>query len=115
MVGSCDPDIHPDSLCSPHPLKLPLLEESEQFGLDFGRHITHFVQKDSATVGQFHLSPFELMGPCKSPLFMTKQFALEKLLGKPNAVDSDERLVLSFTPVVDSARKDLFTRSALAQ
>src|SRR5688500_7164061 len=48
-------------------------------------------------------------------LFMAEKFALEELLRSADTVDRNKGLTPSFAPYVNSARKDLFARAALAE
>jgi hypothetical protein len=47
-----DPDIDTQSSDSAQPLKLAILQHSQQFGLQFGRHLSDFIEEQSAFVRQ---------------------------------------------------------------
>src|SRR5262249_35459036 len=113
--GLDDSNVDPNELGAAHPLKLPLLQESQQLSLQLFGNIADFVEKDRSAIADFDLSSLELTGTGKSPFFVAQQFALQQLLRETNAIDRTKRQVLSFAPVVNRPGKKLFATPALPQ
>src|SRR5688572_3667735 len=94
-------------------LDLARLEEAEEKGLHAQAHFADLVHEDRAAMGGFE--PASLVAMCigEAALDMTKQFGLEERIGKPRAVDRDERATPACAALVDQLRNDLLTNPAL--
>jgi len=68
--------VHAERFKAAYPLKLPLLEEPEELGLDLWRDVSDLVEEDGPPVGKFELALFELMGPRKSAALVAEEVAL---------------------------------------
>ncbi len=73
-----EPKVHLDRLRTPQPLEFALLQDAQEFRLQFQRNIPHFVEKQGSLVGQLdapNRTPYSA-GECSS--LVAKQFALEQ-------------------------------------
>ena len=85
------PNVHFRRPRAPQALEFPLLQNAQQFGLQFQGDIPHFVQKQRPLVGQ--LQPAHLLGDRAgegAPL-VAKQFTLQQAAGNGRAVELDQR------------------------
>jgi hypothetical protein len=79
-----------------------VLQDSQQFGLKWQRHVADLVEEDGATGSLLELADVCLEGISEGSLFVTEQLALEKVLWDGRAVDDDERTVLPMAVIVNS-------------
>ena len=75
-IGRGD-DTHVDmqSSDSAQPFKLAILQYTQEFGLQFGRHFSDFIQKQRALVRQFDTPDFLVDRPGECALFVSKELA----------------------------------------
>ena len=57
------------------------VQDTQDFGLAFGGHVTDLIQEQEPTVGQFEFSFSLFGGSGKRPLLMAKDFRLKEILG----------------------------------
>src|SRR5580693_532668 len=103
------------SAVTTEPLKLPLLQNAQQFRLKFERDIADFVQKECALVRQFKASHFLSDRPSKRSFFMTEQLALQKPERDRGAIQFDEGAVAAGAQIVYRTGDQLLASSGLAQ
>src|SRR5258708_2273678 len=72
---------------APNPLETLFLNESQKFSLKRRAQVSNFIEKYCAAIGGFEAAWFVFNGPREGALDMTKQLALEQLLGQCGAVD----------------------------
>src|SRR5215470_4761016 len=113
--GSNHPHIDGDWRDTAHAFEFPLLEESQELGLELASKIADLVEEDGSSVGHFEPSSLAPVCAREGTLLMSEQLALQELARQPHRVDRDERLIPSLAPVVDGAREDLLSCPALAQ
>ena len=76
-----------DCPCSTHALERPLLQNSQQFDLHSGRHITDFIQKNGAAVRLFK-PPLALPGSTsEGPFLVAEQFAFKQVFWQCRTID----------------------------
>src|SRR5258706_7726203 len=74
------------------PLELPLLQHTEQFGLQFERNFSYFVQKNRAAISHLE-SPNPLRDRSRERAFLvSEQLAFEQACRNCRAVELDEGL-----------------------
>ena len=82
LIGSHnEPDINFNRLDPAHPVEFPVLDHPKELCLGTGGHIPNLIHKQGSAVGQFKPAKFLSLRPGKRSLFMTKQFALQEILG----------------------------------
>src|ERR1700756_3703103 len=92
-VGSRNqPDIQGKRLRSAHPLERPLLQYTQQFGLQRGSEFADFVEEYGTPVGHLELAFLPLHSAGKRALLVSEKFAFEQRFGKCRAVDGDKWL-----------------------
>ncbi len=115
-IGSGNqPDIEFDGTRSAHPLKFPLLQNSQQLGLHGDGQLSDFIQKNRAALSHLKLSLFLRDGARESSSFMSEQFALQQGLSDGGAVNGDKRFVGAAAIGVNRSRHQFFSRAALAR
>ena len=112
--GQNDAHIDGARLASSYRFKLQLLQYSQQFHLHARRGGPDFVQEDGAAVSQFELAFLLGDRAGKGAGNVTKQFALQKLLGQSSTSDLDEWSVAPATPTVEGSGNQALSRPALA-
>src|SRR5262252_4050453 len=110
--GSNHPHIDGDLRDAAHAFEFPLLEESQELGLELARQIADLVEEDGSSVGHFEPSSLAPVCPREGTLLMSEQLALQELARQPHGVDRDERVIPSLAPIVDGPREDLLSRPA---
>ena len=89
-------------------LNLVILQKPEQLYLKRSRQLADFVEKESSSISQFQAALPLNVSAGESTLLVAKQLAFEKRLRNRSAVDGDKRPEASGTPLMDSARGQLF-------
>src|SRR5271165_4670840 len=77
-IGSGNyPNINFDGYSAPYPLKLTLLQHPQQFFLCAKRHLTYFIQENSALIGGFEASLVLGDRASKRALLMPEELTLQ--------------------------------------
>src|SRR5271157_1314413 len=114
-VGSThEANIHPDFSGVAYFPENTCFEHPEQFRLDSGTHVTHFIHEERAPVCNFEETQFVGLCPGKRPLFISKQLAFENGFLECARVDSHEGIMCSMTHIMDGASNQFFPRARLA-
>jgi hypothetical protein len=82
--------------------------------LTFGRHVSHFIQKQCAALGHLESAGAVGVRARERAFDVAKQFGLQQLLGQRGAVDGDERFVAAQALLVDGAGDQFLAGAALA-
>jgi hypothetical protein len=69
------------------PLKLAVLDDPEQFGLKFHRHLADLVEEQGAFVGKFETAQLPVMGAGERALLPPEKLAFNEVRGERRAVD----------------------------
>ena len=86
-------DIQINDFIATQPLKLALLQDTQQLRLQCQGHLGHFVEQDRSAIGLLEFSSPSLMCAGVGALLITKQHRFEHVFGDSGTVHSDERLV----------------------
>src|SRR6267143_188367 len=91
------------------PLELPLLQHAEQFGLQFERNFSYFVQKNGAAIGHFEAAdPLrDRSGECA--FLVPEQLALQQARRNGRAVELDEGFGAPRAQIMNGARDQFFS------
>ena len=112
--GGNDPNIHADGACATHSFKFSFLKHPQELGLNHRRDFTDLIQEYRPTMSQLKPSLTARYRSGKSSLFMTKEFALDQVVGNRRTINGDERLFGSCAVFVDGARNQFLTGTTLA-
>ena len=104
-----------NQLVAPQTFELLLLEDAQQFGLQFQRHIAHFIEEQGAFVRQFEAADTLGAGPGKRAAFVAEQIALQQPGGHRRAVHLHHPPTVASAEVVDSAGDKLFAGAGFAE
>src|SRR4029077_1447747 len=91
-------------------LKLAILQNPQQFGLQFGRHLSNFIQEQSAFVRQFDTPDFLVYRPGKRSLFMSEKLTLEQTGRNRRAVKFDKCVIAPSAQGVNRPGDQLLSR-----
>src|SRR6267378_4310863 len=96
------------------PLELPLLQHSEQFGLQFERNFSYFVQKNGAAIGDFEAA--NALRDCsrKCAFFMSEQLTFQQARRNGRAVELHEGFRPPWTQIMNGAGDQFLSRPCLA-
>src|SRR5467141_4191415 len=106
--------IGPKRARASQPLELPLLQDSEQFGLQFERNLSYFVQENRAAVGHFETANALRDRSRKCAFLVSEQFAFQQACRNGRAVELDEGLPAPRTQIMNATRNQLLSRACLA-
>jgi len=108
-------NVHLRRPCAPQALEFPVLQNAQQFGLEFQGDIPHFVQKQRPSVG--HLQPAQLLGggPGDGAPLVPKQFTLQQAAGDGRAIELDQESRLPVAAEVEGAGDEFLARTGLSQ
>src|SRR5580698_8939243 len=91
MRSSHQPNIDLVSPSTPQTLKLLLLQDAEQLGLQRRWNVTYLVQEKCAFVGYFEKANLLRNGPCKCAFLVAKKLAFQKIHRDRRAIHSHKR------------------------
>src|SRR5207245_2601771 len=110
-----DAHVGPEDAPPADALKLPLLEDAEELGLDERAHLRDLVEEKGPSRRLLDLSDLRPDRAGERPLLVAEELGFEDLLGKSRAVDRDPRLPGSRRALVDQAGDHLLARSRFAR
>jgi len=70
--------IHAQGLRAAEPLDFAFLEDAQEFGLEFQRNVTHFVQENGSFVSQFKTADGASDGAGECALLVAEKFVFEE-------------------------------------
>src|SRR5208282_333882 len=112
--GGDQADVDLDGARSTQALEFALLQHAEKFDLDGGRHVSDFVEKERAFVGEFEFAGLAGGGSGERSFFVAEKFALQQILGDGGAVDFYKWTGSAARFFVDGAGDEIFANSALS-
>ena len=92
-----------------------ILQNTQQFGLQFHRNIAYFIHEQRSLIRQLHSPNFLANCPRERPLFMAKQLAFEQPGGNRRAVYLDEGGIFLLAHAVNGTRDQFLSRSGFTQ
>ena len=90
------------------------MQHAQQFRLYRQRQFAHFIQKQSAAIGQFEFAAAVLGGPRKSASHMAEQLAFYQRVGQGGAIEADHRFIRAGRGRMNGLRHQLFTNAGFA-
>ncbi len=86
---------------SAHTLKLPLLEDSQDLGLEGDIQIGNLIEIERAAISQLEIAFFGSDGPGKGTFYMAEKLTFNKRLRQTGTVGRDHRACRTAAPGVD--------------
>ena len=115
-IGSCnEPDIDSKFLIPTHSAKGPVLQKTQELGLEGAAHIADLVQEDRSPIRFLHPTQLESNGTGESAFFMSEQLAFEQGLRDGGTIDPDVRLVTTHAEAVDRPGDQFLSGTALTE
>src|SRR5512139_1587946 len=96
-------------------LKLPVLDRSEQLGLQLVGQLADFVQENRAVIGEFKTADLARRRAGEGALLPTEQLTLDEVGRQTGAVHADERLVFAIALPVEKAGEYTFAGPGLSR
>ncbi len=84
------------------------MQHPQQLGLQVKRHLADFVQEQGAAFGLLEQALVRAQGAGEGALLVTKELALNQLLGQHGAIDRDERPAAAGRGFMQHPGHDLF-------
>src|SRR5882724_10783531 len=82
--------IHVNGAGSAEAFEFMLLQNTQQFGLQFQRNVANFIEKNGAFIGEFEAANFLGNGSGEGAAFVAEKFAFQQAAGNGGAIDFDE-------------------------
>jgi len=114
VAGRQEADVQLDGSRSTDADKFTFLKYAQQLGLERKREFSHFIEEDTAALGDLQEALFLANGAGEGTLFVAEELAFKECLGKRGAVQRDERLFFARTILVDGACGEFFAGATLA-
>ncbi len=89
------------------------LQDPQQFGLQFGRHLADLVQKQRAPVREFELPCLALLGAGKGTALIAKEGGFEQVFGDRGTVDRNKGPARALRVRMDITGEHFFARARL--
>jgi hypothetical protein len=90
-------------------LELLFLKNTQEFGLQAGRNISHLVQEQGSLVGHFEATNLLRDSAGKSALLVAKKLAFQKIEGNSSAIQLYERASTTRAEIVNRASDEFLT------
>src|SRR5947209_4709161 len=114
LVCSCDDaGVHLDQLNSTNRFKAVLVQRPEHFGLGAQAHVSYFVEKKRSAMCFLELSDLVISCTIRVCTAMAKKLAFNQVFGKRGTINLDEGSFCAQARLVDGARHQFLTGSAL--
>ncbi len=110
---SNDPDINGTDFAA-NRLHLHFLQHPQKLRLQLHRHLTDFIEEQSATIGIDKLTITIANGPCEGSLNVTKQFTFQKVGWNGRTVDSHKGMFATRSTLVNSFCNQFFAGTTFA-
>ena len=104
--------VHLDGLIAPDAHDLSLLQHAQQIGLGFEADVADFVEKDSASFGNFEFSFLTILRSGKGPFLVAEEFAFQQCFCQRSAVDYYQRMKPPRTGMMNRARHQFLAGTA---
>src|SRR5882762_10041216 len=109
-----DADLYAYIFIAPYGPHLSLLQNTQQFGLQFKRQFTDFVEENRPSVRGLKQAGLGFYGSREGAFRVTEQIAFHQGRNQRAAIDGHKRPLRKRAPVMDGARYQFLPRSALA-
>src|SRR6266850_3074060 len=114
-VGRCNhADINGNCFFAAEALEVLFLQDAHELDLCAGRHITDFVEKDSAMVGLLEATDATNFGAGERAAFVAEEFAFKECFGNGSAVDGNEGSFGAIAVLIDGSGNQLLTSAGFA-
>src|SRR5580765_7686265 len=107
ICGCNEPNVHLVSPGTPQTLELLFLQYAQQFGLQRGRNITHFIQEKRAFVGQLETADLLRYGAGESALLVSKKLTFQQIQWYCSTIQPHKRPSAARADVVDRVCDEL--------
>src|SRR5258708_17598210 len=95
-------------------LALPLLQHAAQFGLQFKRNFSYFVQENGATIGHLETANALRDRSRECAFLVSEQLPFQQTCRNGRAVQLDERLRAAGAQIMNGPRNQFFSRAGLS-
>src|SRR5882672_800339 len=112
---SDDPHIREPRPVFAHALVTLLLQDAEQFALQFQRNFSNFIEENRPSFSRLETSGAVLDRPGKSTARVAEEFAFIQLFWDRGAIDADERFVLAPAALVNFPRDQFLARAGFTE
>src|ERR1700746_1118691 len=96
-------------------LKLLLLQDPQQLGLQSQGQISDFIQKEGPCIGHFEAAHFLSESPSERAFLVREEFAFQQVKRNGGAIQLNERTSAASADVVNGPGDQLLTRTCLAE
>src|SRR5260370_24889357 len=96
------------------PFEFPLLQDAEQFGLQFERNLSYFVQENRAAIGHFEAPNALRDRSCERAFLVSEQLAFQQTCRNGRAAELDERLGAPRAKVMNGACNQFLTGTGVS-
>ena len=91
-----------------------IFQHAKQLGLQRDRHLSNFVQKQGAAIGQFKATFAAHNRACEGAFFVAKEFRFHQRFRDGRAVDGQEGIGGARTELMNRLRHQIFARARFA-
>ncbi len=113
--GGDDAGVKLDGLAAAEPLKLALLQDAEELGLELWGEFADFVQEHSAAGGEFELAGLAVHSAREGAFLVAEEFAFEETFAEDGAVEGKKGPVGTAAGAMDRLGDDLLAGAAFAE
>src|SRR5580700_7680941 len=106
VAGGDHPRVDPGGTVGADGANNPVLEHSQQLGLERQGHLADFVEKDSPVICRAEETVTGTGGPGEGPTLVPEHFGLEQLMGNRRTIDRNEGAIAPPGKIVDGARNN---------
>jgi hypothetical protein len=112
--GGDHPHIDRNYAAASQPLDLLFLEDAQEFGLEFEREISDFIEKQRSSVGSLKAPHGLCNGTGKSAALMSEKFTFEQCTRNRRAINRHEAVLPAWAGVVNPLCDDFFAAARFA-
>lgn len=96
------------------PLVFALLEQTQQFGLNFQREVADLIEEKGAAGGGFDFAPMVANSASEGASDVAEKVAFQQFFGEARATHGDERLIGEMALLVNGTGDNAFASAAFA-
>ena len=96
-------------------MEFPVLEHTQELGLQRERHVSDLVQEDRASVRHLQFALLQAIRAGEGAALMSEEFVLEQRFREGDTVDDHQRHGLTRTPLVDGTGEEFLARAAFTK
>ncbi len=112
--GRNDADVGLDRRMPADAIEMPVGQDAQQAGLQFGRHVADFVEEQRTALGLLETPTSLRLGAGERAALVAEQFGFEQILGNRRGVDGDERPFGTRTVPMQRTRHQFLARTGFA-